>query len=264
EPSRHMLAGGPLRGTSVDVDPALTERIEGTQEELDAAWIDGPPIVTGPVVVVEYDGEWPELFQREVQRIRELLGDAVVSIEHVGSTSVPGLAAKPIIDIDLVVPSSSDEATYVPPLEAAGYRLIIREPNWHEHRMLKGPDTNVNLHVFSPGAVETAPASGVPRVAAQSCRRSRHLRPDEARAGRARMGGHPRLHVREERSDRRDLRASLRSRELTTTGAAIVSARVRCEIVRTFCPSTASLVLSGDQEECSAWLRKADSCSAMV
>jgi GrpB-like predicted nucleotidyltransferase (UPF0157 family) len=234
----------------VDVDPALTERIEGTQEELDAAWIDGPPIVTGPVVVVEYDGEWPELFQREVQRIRELLGDAVVSIEHVGSTSVPGLAAKPIIDIDLVVPSSSDEATYVPPLEAAGYRLIIREPNWHEHRMLKGPDTNVNLHVFSPGAAET--------------RRSRPLRPDEARAGRARMGGHPRLHVREERSDRRDLRASLRSRELTTTGAAIVSARVRCEIVRTFCPSTASLVLSGDQEECSAWLRKADSCSAMV
>ncbi|MDQ1541186.1 MAG: hypothetical protein QOH29_1912 [Actinomycetota bacterium] len=150
-----MLAGCPLRGTSVDVDPALTERIESTQEELDAAWIDGPPIVTGPVVVVEYDGEWPELFQREERRIRELLGDTVVSIEHVGSTSVPGLAAKPIIDIDLVVPSSSDEATYVPPLEAAGYRLIIREPNWHEHRMLKGPDTNVNLHVFSPGAVET-------------------------------------------------------------------------------------------------------------
>jgi GrpB-like predicted nucleotidyltransferase (UPF0157 family) len=139
----------------VDVDPALTERIESSQEELDAAWIDGPPAVSGPVVVVEYDPQWPELFRREDQRIRELLGETVVSIEHVGSTSVPDLAAKPIIDIDLVVPSSGDEAAYLPQLEAAGYRLIIREPNWHEHRMLKGPDTNVNLHVFSPGSVES-------------------------------------------------------------------------------------------------------------
>jgi len=78
----------------------------------------------------------------------------VVSIEHIGSTAVPGLAAKPVIDIDLVVADSADESSYVPQLETAGYRLIIREPNWHEHRCLKGPDTNVNLHVFSPGSPE--------------------------------------------------------------------------------------------------------------
>jgi GrpB-like predicted nucleotidyltransferase (UPF0157 family) len=78
----------------------------------------------------------------------------VVSIEHIGSTSVPGLAAKPVIDIDLVVADSADESSYVPQLETAGYRLIIREPNWHEHRCLKGPDTNVNLHGFSPGSPE--------------------------------------------------------------------------------------------------------------
>jgi len=61
------------------------------------------------------------------------------------------LAAKPIIDILLVVVNSADEKSYVPVLEAAGYTLTIREPDWHEHRLLKGPDTNINLHVFSKG-----------------------------------------------------------------------------------------------------------------
>jgi GrpB-like predicted nucleotidyltransferase (UPF0157 family) len=139
----------------MNVDPAFIERINGTQEELDAAWIYGPPANTRPVIVVEYDPGWSELFSREEQRIREILGDTVVSVEHVGSTSVPGLFAKPIIDIDLVVANSADEETYVSQLEAAGYLLIIRERNWHEHRLLKGPDTNINLHVFSPGCPET-------------------------------------------------------------------------------------------------------------
>jgi GrpB-like predicted nucleotidyltransferase (UPF0157 family) len=139
----------------MDVDPALTQRIESSQEELDSAWIYGPPTNSGPVVVAEYDPQWPVLFAAEADRIAGILGTAALSVEHVGSTSVPGLAAKPIIDIDLVVPSSADEAAYVPHLEAAGYLLIIREPNWHEHRMLKGTEPNVNLHVFSPGSVET-------------------------------------------------------------------------------------------------------------
>jgi GrpB-like predicted nucleotidyltransferase (UPF0157 family) len=139
----------------MDVDPAFTQRIRNTQEEQDAAWIYGPPTTSGQVNVVEYDPQWPELFSREQQRIRQLLGDTALSIDHVGSTSVPGLAAKSIIDIDLVVPNSADESAYVPQLEAAGYLLIIREPDWHEHRCLKGPDTNVNLHVFSPGSPET-------------------------------------------------------------------------------------------------------------
>jgi GrpB-like predicted nucleotidyltransferase (UPF0157 family) len=138
----------------MNVDPALTERIHGSQEERDAAWIYGPPAEGGPVVVVEYDPQWPERFNREQHRIRQILGDTALSLAHVGSTSVPGLYAKPIIDLDLVVASSADESTYVPQLEAAGYLLILREPNWHEHRMFKGPDTNINLHVFSPGCPE--------------------------------------------------------------------------------------------------------------
>jgi GrpB-like predicted nucleotidyltransferase (UPF0157 family) len=62
--------------------------------------------------------------------------------------------AKPIIDILLVVANSADEPSYVPALEAAGYVLRIREPDWHEHRLFKGPDTNINLHVFTQGSRE--------------------------------------------------------------------------------------------------------------
>jgi GrpB-like predicted nucleotidyltransferase (UPF0157 family) len=54
----------------------------------------------------------------------------------------------------LVVPDSGDEPAYVPDLEAAGYVLVIREAEWQQHRVLKGPDTNVNLHVYSPGSPE--------------------------------------------------------------------------------------------------------------
>jgi GrpB-like predicted nucleotidyltransferase (UPF0157 family) len=100
----------------------------------------------------EYDPRWPELFKREAKRIRSALGDKVLRLEHVGSTSVPGLCAKPVIDILLVVKDSSDESAYVPALEKAGYLLRIREPEWFEHRLFKGPDTDINLHVFSLGA----------------------------------------------------------------------------------------------------------------
>jgi len=75
-----------------------------------------------------------------------------VRIEHVGSTSVPGLAAKPIIDILLLVMDSADEAAYLPDLEAAGYQLQFREPEWYEHRFLR--DAGVQVHVFSVGAAE--------------------------------------------------------------------------------------------------------------
>jgi len=83
-----------------------------------------------------------------------VLGDRALRVEHTGSTSVPGLAAKPIIDILLVVMNSADEDSYLPPLERSGYSLRIREPNWFEHRMLNGPDTEINLHVFSSGCPE--------------------------------------------------------------------------------------------------------------
>ena len=133
----------------------MDEQTQGlTEEEILAGAVGELKPHNAPVTLVEYDAEWPRLYEREERRIRGVLGDAVVAIEHTGSTSVPGLAAKPIIDIVLVVPDSSDEGAYVPRLEAAGYRLTIREPDWYEHRVLKRPDTNVNLHVFSDGCEE--------------------------------------------------------------------------------------------------------------
>ena len=107
-----------------------------------------------PITIVEYDPSWPDLFEREANRIRSVLGSKALQIEHVGSTSVPGLCAKPIIDMLLVVKDSADELSYVPALEAAGYILRIRESDWFEHRLFKGPDTDINLHVFSSGTSE--------------------------------------------------------------------------------------------------------------
>jgi GrpB-like predicted nucleotidyltransferase (UPF0157 family) len=107
-----------------------------------------------PIVLVEYDPRWPAIFDREADRIRARLASLAIRVEHVGSTSVPGLAAKPIIDIVLAVPDSADEAAYVPALEAAGYVLRGRQPDWFEHRMFKGPEADINLHVFSAGEAE--------------------------------------------------------------------------------------------------------------
>jgi GrpB-like predicted nucleotidyltransferase (UPF0157 family) len=107
--------------------------------------------VDGPIQLADYDEAWPGLYEREATRIRSVVGERVRLLEHVGSTSVPGLAAKPIIDMLLAVPDSADEPAYVPPLESAGYVVRIREPEWFEHRVFKGPDTDINLHVFSEG-----------------------------------------------------------------------------------------------------------------
>jgi len=124
------------------------------EEKLRAAWVADPPRLDGPVRLAEYDPRWPVLYEREAVRIRSVLGERVLRLEHVGSTSVPGLAAKPIIDILLVVADPADEASYVTPLEQAGYRLVIREPGWYQHRALKGPDTDINLHVHPPDSPE--------------------------------------------------------------------------------------------------------------
>jgi GrpB-like predicted nucleotidyltransferase (UPF0157 family) len=124
-------------------------------EALGKVTIGGPEPLSGWIEICAYDPNWPGVFTREAERIRAVLGDRVVRLEHVGSTAVPGLPAKPVIDIVLEVPDSSDEPVCVPDLEAAGLLLRIREPDWFEHRLLKGPDTDVNLHVFSAGCVET-------------------------------------------------------------------------------------------------------------
>jgi GrpB-like predicted nucleotidyltransferase (UPF0157 family) len=137
-----------MPGEPADEAPLISD------EEMQRVFIGPVTPHNAPIVLVEYDANWPKLYVREACRIRGALAGLAIRIEHVGSTSVPGLAAKPIIDIVLVVPDSADEPAYVPALESAGYVVRIREPDWFEHRLLKGPDTDINLHVFSAGAAE--------------------------------------------------------------------------------------------------------------
>jgi GrpB-like predicted nucleotidyltransferase (UPF0157 family) len=106
------------------------------------------------ISVVEADPVWPQLYERVAAEIRAALGPTALRLEHVGSTSIAGLPAKPVIDIDLTVADSRDEASYVAPLVGLGYDLFIREPSWHEHRMLRLDEPRVNLHVFSPDCPE--------------------------------------------------------------------------------------------------------------
>jgi GrpB-like predicted nucleotidyltransferase (UPF0157 family) len=124
------------------------------EAEILAATVGRPPPQYKDVVIADYAREWPRWFERASEQIRAALGDKVLQLDHVGSTSVPGLAAKPLIDINLVVADTTDEDAYVPPLEAIGYELRVREPDWFEHRMLRGYDPPVNLHVFPQGCEE--------------------------------------------------------------------------------------------------------------
>jgi GrpB-like predicted nucleotidyltransferase (UPF0157 family) len=110
-------------------------------------WVPGAPRPIG-VEITDPDPGWPSNYGVLAGRIRRALRWRVLQLEHVGSTSVPGLAAKPIIDIDLTVADPGREQDYVPALEQAGFQLVIREPWWYEHRMLHGDEPGCNLHVF--------------------------------------------------------------------------------------------------------------------
>jgi GrpB-like predicted nucleotidyltransferase (UPF0157 family) len=108
------------------------------------------------ILIVDYDPEWPRRFDAERTKILQALGARAVTVDHVGSTSVPRLAAKPIIDVNVTVADSSDEPSYLPDLVAAGYELRVREPEWNEHRMFRTAARDVHVHVFSAGSPEIA------------------------------------------------------------------------------------------------------------
>ena len=128
----------------------------GMNCKLAAITIGAPAPLNGKVQLSPYDRRWPEQFADQSELVRVALGDLALDVQHVGSTSVPGLSAKPLIDMLLVVADSADESAYVSQLEAAGFCLRIREPDWFEHRMLRGNGPTVNLHVFSSGCPEIA------------------------------------------------------------------------------------------------------------
>ncbi|WP_204773033.1 GrpB family protein [Leifsonia flava] len=132
----------------------ITERSVGNADQQSARWVGDAAPPTDAIVMMESDPTWPESYRREADRVVAVLGDEVVRIEHVGSTSVPGLPAKPIIDIDLQVLDSDAEQAYIPALERVGYTHVLREPWWNGHRMLVRDDGRINLHVFPAGSPE--------------------------------------------------------------------------------------------------------------
>src|SRR5215470_7248988 len=110
-----------------------------SDEDLQRVRLDKVTPHNAPITLADYDLGWPVVSGREAARIRAALGGRAVQVEHVGSTSVPGLAAKPIVDILLAVPDSADERACVPALEGASYVLRVCEPGWSGHRLFKGP-----------------------------------------------------------------------------------------------------------------------------
>jgi GrpB-like predicted nucleotidyltransferase (UPF0157 family) len=136
----------------------LNERVRAilsTMSELPQPEYLQPPVrADGPIRLADPDPEWAMQYAREEKRIRAALGPRAAQVEHVGSTSVPGLAAKPVIDIVLTVIDSADEAEYLPDVEAAGYVLQFREPDWYAHRFLRDRDPDVQLHLFTVGSPE--------------------------------------------------------------------------------------------------------------
>lgn len=101
------------------------------------------------IVVVPYDQSWPATFEIHRDRIAAALGTDARRIDHVGSTAVPGLPAKAIIDVDLSVDDIEDEPAYLPALQRAGYCLRVREPG---HRMVRTPDLAVHVHICQTGS----------------------------------------------------------------------------------------------------------------
>lgn len=115
-------------------------------------WVGAGP--TAGVALAEPDPAWPRRYDELASRIRAALGARVLDLAHVGSTSVPGLIAKPVIDIDLTLRDPDDEQAYLPALEAAGFELRVREPWWHGHRMLRSELPLGQVHVFGPDSPE--------------------------------------------------------------------------------------------------------------
>lgn len=135
-------------GGALTADPVQASHLD---ELLDAVLLGGrrPVFVT----IVDYDPNWPGRYEIERHRLQGALGGLAQRVEHIGSTSVPGLAAKPVIDVLVEVEDPDDEGRYRPPLEEAGYLLRVREPR---HRMFGTPARDANVHLWPAGSPEAA------------------------------------------------------------------------------------------------------------
>jgi len=138
----------------LDLDVPTPEDITRHHDEGEVIYVGAHP-TSYTLQIVEPDPGWVPRYAVLAADVLAALGNQALDIQHVGSTAVPGLHAKPIIDIDLTVPNPTDEAAYVPRLENLGFVHWLTEPDWHQHRLLKHLDEpRVHLHVFGPDCPE--------------------------------------------------------------------------------------------------------------
>jgi GrpB-like predicted nucleotidyltransferase (UPF0157 family) len=137
------------RGVEIEAIPEDERR--GIAERVIATHIPGMELLGesggDPVEVVPYDASWPELFSAWKERLAAALAPAETAIYHIGSTSVEGLAAKPVIDVLVLVPDVDDEDGYVPAIESCGVLLRSREPDHRYFRPQRGSARVVQVHV---------------------------------------------------------------------------------------------------------------------
>lgn len=117
---------------------------EKLNEHLDAVLLGGRE--PRSIVISDYDPRWNDRFAEERGRLLSALGSAARRIEHIGSTAVPGLAAKAIVDVLVTVEDADDEAAFRSALEVQGYQLRVREPG---HRMFRTAEREVHIHVWA-------------------------------------------------------------------------------------------------------------------
>jgi GrpB-like predicted nucleotidyltransferase (UPF0157 family) len=151
----YELAAAP-RGLAAHELP-VTDRLSLARQAVPHMWpgfsiTDGSERPAVPLMVIDYDPAWPQTYARWRHRVGAALGTAALGIEHVGSISVPGLAAKPIVDIQVSVADLADEPRYVPPLEKAGLVLRSRDELHRYFRLPAGQPREVHIHVCAAGS----------------------------------------------------------------------------------------------------------------
>jgi GrpB-like predicted nucleotidyltransferase (UPF0157 family) len=147
------VKGRPRPGGLNDPRAAANDADDGALADAALAAVLVHGLKPAQVVLAGHDPLWARRFAARATELRRVLGQRAGLVEHVGSTAVPGLAAKPVVDILIGIDDPDDEAAYLPDLEAAGYDLRVREP---QHRCLRAGDPGepVNLHCYPPGHPE--------------------------------------------------------------------------------------------------------------
>lgn len=103
--------------------------------------------MTDSVILVPHSGEWGSLYEKESGLIKEIFGSSIIDIQHIGSTSVPDLISKPIIDIAVQIATRTDAEKFIKPLEEIGYIYKPDQSSSERHFFQKGDPTQFHLSI---------------------------------------------------------------------------------------------------------------------